>query len=140
MPTRHTPLQLGRVVVTHACLEALKRQDDENELIVQARDIVPLLRRHSSGDWGDIDPQDRGLNEQALRDGSRLLSVYHVRGVKVWVITDAETDACPACSTGQGVCEPDKGEWVGDVSDGIHFRTDLPPQRVSTTVLLPSDY
>jgi hypothetical protein len=46
--------------------------------------------RHSRGDWGDIDEEDQGLNEQALRTGDRLFSVYPIaEGVTVWVITEA---------------------------------------------------
>jgi hypothetical protein len=33
-----------------------------------------LLDRHSRGDWGDIDVEDQGLNEQALLTGDRLVS------------------------------------------------------------------
>jgi hypothetical protein len=48
------------------------------------------LVTHSRGDWGDIDPEDRGLNEQALVTGDRLLSVYPIaEGVAIWVITEA---------------------------------------------------
>ena len=35
-----------------------------------------LLRRHVSGDWGDIHPEDDGLNEEALETGARIVSVY----------------------------------------------------------------
>jgi hypothetical protein len=134
MLTRHTPLKLGRVVVTAACLDALRVREDDPDPIVMACEIAPLIRRHAAHDWGSV--SDPEANEHALLDGSRILSVYHVRGVKVWIITDAESDVCPACWTGAGICEPDLGEWV----EGIHFRTDRPPQRVGTTVLLPSDY
>ncbi len=53
-----------------------------------------LIRRHVTGDWGDIHPADRGLNEQALRDGSRIFSVYGKRGSDdcLWLITDAQVD------------------------------------------------
>lgn len=50
-----------------------------------------LLTRHWAGDWGDIDPADYGLNEDALRDGARLLSTYHLAGgARVWIITEAD--------------------------------------------------
>jgi hypothetical protein len=49
-----------------------------------------FLARHLAGDWGDLCPEDRRLNDQALREGSRLLSAYRTaRGVKLWVITEA---------------------------------------------------
>ena len=52
-----------------------------------------ILRRHLAGDWGTLCSDDAALNDEALRDGSRLLSNYEIaKGVTVWVITDAETD------------------------------------------------
>ena len=43
-----------------------------------------------SGDWGDLDDEDRQANELALVDGSRLLSSYRLRdGTKIWIITEA---------------------------------------------------
>jgi hypothetical protein len=71
---------LGHIAITPGALEALRLHR-----------VVPatLLDRHSRGDWGDIDPEDEGLNEQALRTGERLLSVYPIaEGVSVWVITE----------------------------------------------------
>ena len=138
MLNHNTPLQaleLGRIVVTRTCLARL-RIGDEPDLVVEARDIAPLLERHATGDWGDVDPDDARANDAAQASGSRLLSSYRVRGEKVWVITDAATDVCAACWTGAGRCEPEKGEW----QSGMHFRTDLPARRISTTVLLPEDY
>jgi hypothetical protein len=49
-----------------------------------------FLQRHLSKDWGDLCEEDRLLNDQALLDGSRLLSAYHLKdGTKVWCITEA---------------------------------------------------
>ena len=52
-------------------------------------DVVLALQRHHSGDWGDVDEHDRHMNEDALRDGDRLFSVYKsVRGQKFYIITE----------------------------------------------------
>lgn len=52
-----------------------------------------LLSRHRSGDWGDLDPEDRLANERALEDGSRILSAYVLStGTKIWLITEAKDD------------------------------------------------
>ena len=49
-----------------------------------------FLQRHLSGDWGDLDDEDRQLNDQALVDGSRLLSAYKLAdAAKIWLITEA---------------------------------------------------
>jgi len=49
-----------------------------------------LLDRHAMGDWGQIDPEDCGLIERALRDGDRVFSVYDIGLGRVWVITEAD--------------------------------------------------
>jgi hypothetical protein len=71
---------LGRTVATPGALRAL-----------EAACMTPadLLRRHRQGDWGEIHPDDRGLNEAALASGGRLMSVYPLRtGETVWGITE----------------------------------------------------
>ncbi len=52
------------------------------------------IHRHLTGDWGDVCPEDREENERSLREGCRLLSVYHDRkGVKFWIITEWDRSA-----------------------------------------------
>lgn len=54
-------------------------------------DALIALKRHHSGDWGDVCPDDRDANESALANGGRLLSVYHTEaGTKFWIITEAD--------------------------------------------------
>ncbi len=49
-----------------------------------------FLARHVSGDWGELCDEDRQLNEEALADGSRLMSVYRLKDdTRVWCITEA---------------------------------------------------
>jgi len=73
--------QLGQIVATPGALVALA---------VAGTSPSTLLRRHASGDWGDLDAHDHAANDAALRDGARLLSAYIVaEGVKVWLITEA---------------------------------------------------
>lgn len=74
---------LGRVFATPGALEKLT-----------AADIEKALQRHASGDWGDVDEDDRDENEFALREGFRLMSVYRsAKGEKFWVITEADRSA-----------------------------------------------
>ncbi len=50
-----------------------------------------FLEKHLSGDWGEVDSEDSQLNDQALMDGSRILSAYStLKGKKLWVITEAD--------------------------------------------------
>jgi hypothetical protein len=76
---------LGQVVATPGALEALQESGQAP---------LELIYRHSHGDWGEeLCEEDRQLNDQALEDGSRLLSAYKLKnGVKIWVITEAADD------------------------------------------------
>lgn len=52
-----------------------------------------FLGKHICGDWGTCCPEDAQVNEAALLDGSRLVSAYlTLKGVKIWVITEAADD------------------------------------------------
>ena len=52
-----------------------------------------FLERHAQGDWGEVCPEDGQLNDEALKDGSRILSAYRtLKGVKIWIITEATDD------------------------------------------------
>jgi hypothetical protein len=51
------------------------------------------LARHASGDYGEVNDEDRQLNDEALIHGDRILSAYRtLKGVKLWVITEASDD------------------------------------------------
>ena len=65
-----------------------------------ARDMLPrgevdaAINRHLSGDWGDVCQSDWQLNEDALKKGDRLMSVYHTQdGEKFWIITESDRSA-----------------------------------------------
>jgi hypothetical protein len=81
MPLRHL-FPLGHVVATPGAIQVM------NRLEIRPTD---LLDRHVSGDWGDIHPGDRGLNEEALRTGERIFSVYGPKDSdRLWIITEAD--------------------------------------------------
>ncbi len=53
-------------------------------------DLTEYLRRHHFGDWGDLCDEDKAANEDALRDGARILSAYLTEGRKIYCITEAD--------------------------------------------------
>jgi len=83
MVDRVRPLfSLGQCVATPGALAALEEAEQTP---------ADFLARHQNGDWGDIHPADKGMNEQAIQDGARIFSVYVTsKGVKLWVITEAD--------------------------------------------------
>lgn len=49
-----------------------------------------FLSRHAGCDWGELCDDDKALNEEALIDGSRLMSAYRTHvDVRIWIITEA---------------------------------------------------
>ena len=87
MPTNGTlqpKFPLGQVVATPAALEALEQS---------GQSPADFLDRHSVGDYGEVCEEDRQANDDALKDGSRLLSAYRtLANVKLWIITEATDD------------------------------------------------
>jgi hypothetical protein len=73
-------LELGHVFITSGAMIVLKNLE-----------VSPstLLKRHQEGDWGELDDEDRKANQDALIYGLRVMSVYRVLGVRMWVITEA---------------------------------------------------
>ena len=53
-------------------------------------DLTRYLHRHHCGEWGDeLCAEDKAANEQALKDGSRLLSCYRTpAGDRLYIITE----------------------------------------------------
>jgi hypothetical protein len=71
---------LGRTVITPNARDQL-----------HPADVLEAMKRHSAGDWGDVDEHDRQENEESLIEQSRLVSVYRDRNrVKFWIITEAD--------------------------------------------------
>jgi len=71
---------LGQVVTTPAARDQLNPED-----------VALALTRHARGDWGDCDRADAKENDLSLKEGFRLLSVYHDRDqAEFWIITEAD--------------------------------------------------
>lgn len=71
---------LGQIVATRGLLAHL-----------QAHPVTTaqaLVRRHVTGDFGDLSDADRQANLDAIQLGDRVLSAYEVAGERVWVITE----------------------------------------------------
>lgn len=76
---------LGRLVATPAAIEALEASGEE---------AASYIARHASGDWGVVCDEDKQANDEALREGFRILSAYILQsGVRIWIITEADRSA-----------------------------------------------
>jgi hypothetical protein len=80
--------ELGQIVATPGALEATT---DAQRL--------EYLARHSIGDWGYVCAEDRDSNDEAVKDGGRILSAYPLDPAKpckgfgentLWIITEGD--------------------------------------------------
>jgi hypothetical protein len=71
---------LGQIVGTPGALQVLEEAE---------KHPAELLVRHVTGDWGQLEEEDKEENERSVEQGFRILSAYELEtGVKVWVITE----------------------------------------------------
>jgi hypothetical protein len=76
---------LGQVVATPGAIAALEHAGEQP---------LSFLRRHSHGEWGELDADDIAENEFSLVNNLRLLSAYTLRdGTRTWIITEADRSA-----------------------------------------------
>ena len=80
MKNENWKVDLGQIVSTPGVLHEVSRGD-----------MGTALSRHVRGDWGDVCEDDKQANDNALRNGGRLLSSYlGSDGTKFWIITEAD--------------------------------------------------
>lgn len=94
--------ELGQVVMTRGMDNALEglvpKEDFASEAMwmfekAAVKDVFirATLKKHSTGDWGDCCEEDKALNDEAVKIGNRLVSVYHLpdkHRTKCYVITE----------------------------------------------------
>ena len=76
--------ELGRLLATQGARALLERAQ------VAGLDYV---RRHVTGDFGELGADDVKANWDAVCQGSRVLSAYTVGGERLWIITEADRSA-----------------------------------------------
>jgi len=73
---------LGRIVATPGALDTVQ-QANQNPF--------EFIRRHQSGDWGELCAEDKRENEFSVGNGLIIISAYRtLHDVKVWIITEAD--------------------------------------------------
>lgn len=120
---RQLRVQLGHLVATRAV---------DRQLMGHAAGrafVMSCLRRHQSGDWGDLGSHDAEANDLALVTGARVLSSYLIPG-QVRQGAGAEPDSGPRLRE----VIADERLWI------ITEAEDTQGIRSQTTVLFPSDY
>jgi len=79
---RGVKFPLGQTVMTRGVADKVAVDTRFAEFTFQS------LKRHANGDWGDLCPEDKRANEEALKIGERLFSAYETPQWKIWIITE----------------------------------------------------
>ena len=79
---------MARKVETEKIVATAGIADRMEEDLAFAALVKKCFDRHLSCDWGDLCEEDRQANEDALKNGDRLMSAYGKRGDKIWIITE----------------------------------------------------
>lgn len=74
--------KLGQTVVTRAINERMKEDSGFQDFVKKS------LSRYINRDWGDTCPEDARANDEAVREGERVLAVYIYKGETIWIITE----------------------------------------------------
>lgn len=81
-PRRSPLFPLGQLVATPGAIAALERSGQRP---------ATFIRHHICGDWGTICASDKRLNDEAVREGTRILSAYKTTADEtIWIITEAD--------------------------------------------------
>jgi hypothetical protein len=70
----------GRMVATPGALA----------LVEEGGDLKKYLIRHLSGDWGDLNSEDKAENDFSLNRDLRIFSAYNTPNGRLWIITEAD--------------------------------------------------
>lgn len=77
---------LGQLVCTNGVNKKIE-QDNEFKKFVEES-----LARYTNSDWGDACNEDVKMNNDAIRNGDRILAVYTQKNtdVTIWIITECD--------------------------------------------------
>lgn len=73
--------------------DGVKRKIFEDEKF--SHFVFKCLRRFMNDDWGELEEEDKRLNDDALKNGDRIMASYNYDKEgkdRVWIIADAEDE------------------------------------------------
>lgn len=85
--TLNPVFELGEIIATKGVADVMNADKDFKKFCLEK------LVNHSFGEWGDLCKRDKKLNDEALTNGTRILSAYEYESdlsKKIWIITEAD--------------------------------------------------
>lgn len=82
-------IELGVIVMTSGVAEWIDPTEDDGVINIK---VGECLYRHACGDWGDVDDEDREVNDRGVDPlhPTRLVSSYDIDGTTIWIITERD--------------------------------------------------
>ena len=80
--------ELGQGVCTRGIAEAMKKDRNLYLFILDA-----LYGKYCKCDWGDTCEEDVRSNNEAVKNGERILAAYMYGDTKIWIITEWDRSA-----------------------------------------------
>ena len=76
--------EIGEVYITAHLNEVMKQDQNKTAEVYNAFD------RYIVGDWGDLGPEDKQLNDDAIKEpgSDRILAAYKLSFGKIYIITE----------------------------------------------------
>lgn len=73
-------MELGQLLITPGAQNAIATQE-----------VIAALKRHATGDYGEVSDFDKEANDEALETGDRILSAYvSSKDIRFWIITEGD--------------------------------------------------
>lgn len=76
--------EIGETLITAHLNEVISKDQNKQGELLQAFD------RYILGDWGDLGPEDKQLNDDAVKEpgSDRILAAYKLSFGKIYIITE----------------------------------------------------
>ena len=80
--------ELGKLVASKAIAVAM---EEDNKFL---REVHGALDRYITRDWGEMEEEDKAMNDEALESGKdRIFAAYDTSRGKIWIITEWDRSA-----------------------------------------------
>lgn len=78
--------ELGMLMITKRVWDRIREDKGFNRFVYDS------LERYKDCEWGDLDDEEKMMNNEAFHHGDRLLAAYEnaEKDWKIWIITEAD--------------------------------------------------
>lgn len=73
---------LGQLVATRGIYDDMQQDD------AFSNEVAAAMLRYQLEEWGELPPEDIELNNEAIKDGGRILAAYNTSRGRIWIITE----------------------------------------------------